>query len=125
MGFKIIVSAKVKCTEDPEKVKKSILNIFPELIIEEKKDEIIGFSEEDGVFSRFIELIYSEAIRDSANMVLKDCARGDKIYFSINKQAAYAGRLNLSKESALGPINVKIKIENPYEFIDKIVPKTH
>ena len=124
MSFKIKVSAEVKNTEDPMKVKKSILNIFPEIIIEEKEDEIIGYSQEEGVMSRFIELTYSEAIRDSVNMVLKEGARGDKISFSINKQAAYAGRLNLSKESPLGPIRVKIYIKDPCEFIDKIIPKT-
>lgn len=124
MSFKIKVSADVKHTEDPEKVKKSILNIFPELIIEEKDSEITGVSEEDGILSRFIELTYSEAIRDSVNMVLKDGTRGDKISFSINKQAAYAGRLNLSKESPLGTIRIKIYVDEPFEYIDKIVPKT-
>ena len=124
MSFKIKVSAEVKHTEDPEKVKKSILNIFPELIIEVNDNEIIGVSEEDGILSRFIELTYSEAIRDSVNMVLKDGTRGNKISFSINKQAAYAGRLNLSKESPLGPIRIKIYVDEPFDFIDRIVPKT-
>ena len=124
MNFKIKVIADVKSTEDPEKVKKSILNIFPDIIVEEKEKEIIGYSEEDDVLSRFIELIHSEAIRDSVNMVLKEGTQGAKISFSINKQAAFAGRVNLSRSSPLGPIKVKIYVEEPYEFIDKIVPKT-
>jgi predicted RNA binding protein with dsRBD fold (UPF0201 family) len=124
MDFKIKVSAEIKSTENLEKVKKSILNIFPDLKVEERDNEVIGSSEEEDVLSRFIELAYSEAIRDSVNMVLKEGSRGNKISFSINKQAAYAGRLNLSKESPLGPIRIKIYVEEPYDFIDKMIPKT-
>ncbi|KYC51893.1 MAG: hypothetical protein AMQ22_01115 [Candidatus Methanofastidiosum methylothiophilum] len=124
MSFKIKVIANVKSTEDVEKVKNSILNIFPDIKVEEENNEIIGYSEEDSVLSRFIELVYSDAIRDSVNMVLKEGTKGTKISFSMNKQAAYAGRVNLSRVSPLGPIKVKIYVENPYEFIDKIVPKT-
>lgn len=124
MSFKLKVFADVKSTEDPEKVKNSILNIFPDLKVEEKDNEIIGYSEEDGVLSRFVELVYSDAIRDSVNMVLKEGTQGTKISFSMNKQAAFAGRVNLSRVSPLGPIKVKIYVENPYEYIDKIVPKT-
>ncbi len=124
MGFKLKVYSEIKSTEDPEKVKRSILNIFPEITLEETKNEIIGHSEDENSLSRFIELVYSEAIRDSVNMVLKEDTHGDKISFSMNKQAAFAGRVNLSKLSPLGPIKVRIYIENPYNFIDKIVPKT-
>ena len=124
MDFKIKVSAEIKSTENLEKVKKSILNIFPDLTVEERDNEVIGSSEEEDVLSRFIELAYSEAIRDSVNMVLKEGSRGNKISFSINKQAAYAGRLNLSKESPLGPIRIKIYVEEPYDFIDKMIPRT-
>ena len=124
MSFKLKVIAEIKSTEDSEKVKNSILSIFPDIKVEEENNEIIGYSEEDGVLSRFIELVYSDAIRDSVNMVLKEGTKGTKISFSINKQAAFAGRVNLSRVSPLGPIKVKIYVENPYEFIDKIVPKT-
>ncbi|NYT03817.1 MAG: hypothetical protein GKC00_03820 [Candidatus Methanofastidiosa archaeon] len=124
MGFKLKVFAEVKPTEDVEKVKMSILNIFPDITLEEKDNEIIGYSEEENILSRFIELVYSEAIRDSVNMVLKEGTRGTKISFSMNKQAAFAGRVNLSKVSPLGALKVKIYAEDPYEFIDKIVPKT-
>ncbi len=124
MSFKVKVIAEVKPTEDLEKVKKSILNIFPDINIEEKKNEVIGESDSNNVFSRFIELIYSDAIRDTVNMILKEGVCGSKISFSMNKQAAFAGRVNLSKNSTLGSIKVKIYVENPYEFIDKIVPRT-
>jgi predicted RNA binding protein with dsRBD fold (UPF0201 family) len=124
MSFKIKIFADIKSTEDPEKVKKSIVNIFPDIKVEEKDNEIVGYSEEEDVLSRFIELVYSEAIRDSVNMVLKEGTQGGKISFSMNKQAALAGRVNLSRVSPLGPIKVKIYVENPYEYIDKIVPKT-
>ena len=124
MSFKLKVLAEVKSTEDPEKVKNSILNIFPDIKVEEKDNEIIGFSEEEDDLSRFIELVYSEAIRDSVNMVLKEGTQGAKISFSMNKQAAFAGMVNLSRVSPLGPIKVKIYVDDPYEYIDKIVPKT-
>ncbi|HNV94473.1 MAG: hypothetical protein APG08_00953 [Candidatus Methanofastidiosum methylothiophilum] len=124
MSFKLKVYADVKNTEDPEKVKISITNIFPDINIEENKEVIIGYSEDESVLSRFIELIYSDAIRDSVNMILKEGTQELKISFLMNKQAAFAGRVNLSKLSPLGSIKVKIYVDNPYEFIDKIAPKT-
>jgi len=124
MGFKLKVYSEIKSTEDPEKIKRSILNIFPEITLEETENEISGHSEDENSLSRFIELVYSEAIRDSVNMVLKEGTHGDKVSFSMNKQAAFAGRVNLSKVSPLGPIKVRIYVDNPYNFIDKIVPKT-
>ena len=124
MSFKLKVYADVKNKEDPEKVKISITNIFPDINIEENKEVIIGYSEDESVLSRFIELIYSDAIRDSVNMILKEGTQELKISFLMNKQAAFAGRVNLSKLSPLGSIKVKIYVDNPYEFIDKIAPKT-
>ena len=124
MSFKLKVYADVKNTEDPEKVKISITNIFPDINIEENKEVIIGYSEDESVLSRFIELIYSDAIRDSVNMILKEGTQELKISFLMNKQAAFAGRVNLSKLSPLGSIKVKTYVDNPYEFIDKIAPKT-
>jgi len=124
MSFKLEVSADVKKTEDPEKVKISITNIFPDINIEKNKDIVIGYSEDENVLSRFIELIHSDAIRDSVNMILKEGIHELNISFLMNKQAAFAGRVNLSKLSPLGSIRVKIYVETPYEFIDKIAPKT-
>lgn len=124
MNFKVKVFAEIKLTEDSEKVKKSILNIFPDMDIREKENEIVGESEAEHILSRFIELVYSEAIRDTVNMVLKEGTHNSKISFSMNKQAAFAGRVNLSKISPLGNIKVKIYVDNPYEFIDRIVPRT-
>lgn len=124
MSFKLEVSADVKKTEDPEKVKISITNIFPDINIEKNKDIVIGYSEDENVLSRFIELIHSDAIRDSVNMILKEGIHELNISFLMNKQAAFAGRVNLSKLSPLGSIKVKIYVETPYEFIDKIAPKT-
>ena len=57
-------------------------------------------------------------------MILKEGIHELNISFLMNKQAAFAGRVNLSKLSPLGSIRVKIYVENPYEFIDKIAPKT-
>jgi len=124
MSFRLEVSADVKKTEDPEKVKISITNIFPDINIEKNKDIVIGYSEDENVLSRFIELIHSDAIRDSVNMILKEGIHELNISFLMNKQAAFAGRVNLSKLSPLGSIRVKIYVETPYEFIDKIAPKT-
>ena len=45
MSFRLEVSADVKKTEDPEKVKISITNIFPDINIEKNKDIVIGYSE--------------------------------------------------------------------------------
>jgi hypothetical protein len=122
----IRVRARIHPTEDPEKVRKAVENLFPGLAMEIEKGWWIGRGEGRGCLRRVYELLRSQGILDSGREVLVSGARrGEKtLTFALNKQAAYMGVLNLSEESPLGPIRVEIAEEDLEGLIDWLTPST-
>ncbi len=127
----IEVEAEVNPTEDPEKVKKAVENIFGSLEFEIKplrrgsllKARARGIEN----LSKLYNLIRRERIRDAARGALFQGLEEKAITFYLNKQVAYVGHISFSKpeaESPLGPIKVHIECDNPRELIDWLAPKT-
>ena len=125
------VEVEVNPTEDPEKVKRAVENVFG----------IVGFETEtkgwgsllttrtkgiDGL-TKLYNLLRRERIRDATRGVLFDGLDDKSIVFYLNKQVAYAGHISFSKpaaESPLGPIKVQIRCDNPRQLIEWLAPKT-
>jgi len=129
--IKVYVEAEVNPTENEEKVKRAIENIFGD--IQTKVQPIykgaIVTAEATGqeALTKLYNLLRRERIRDAARAVLFEVLSGKTISFCLNKQVAFAGHVSFSKEvaeSPLGPIKVKIECENPRELIDLLAPKT-
>ena len=94
-------------TEDPDKVRLSISNIFPDSTIE-KEEKGFRFSTND--VDKFLEIIREHRIRDTAVMILERSAREGISGFYLNKQAAFMGVVNFSEgDSTLGDIEVVVK----------------
>ncbi|MDW7733212.1 MAG: RNA-binding domain-containing protein [Methanolobus sp.] len=132
--IKVIVSAKVNPTEDRDKVREAINNIFPD--IELKEEEL---SEHSSVFSgegdkfalrHLHHLIREEEIIDTSrtrlNVGLSE--DGKSTSFIVCKQVATVARLNYpAQEEALGSINVEIFADSEREmgrFFDWLTPPT-
>ena len=108
-------------TEDPEKVKKAITNIFPDCALEEKEHEIAGKSPS---LERFREILRDLRIRDTARHFLTGKIEGDRISFSISKQAAYMGKISFGGTNpALGEIEIEIMDGNPDRLIEWLTYK--
>ncbi len=127
----IEVEAEVKPTEDPEKVKRAILNLFPASKLEtvERAGRTFLTTSLDGRESlrMFKDRLKIQRIRDAARAHLLARAAGNKIMFYLNKQVAYVGRISFSQaeyESPLGPIKVKITCDKPRELIDWLSPSS-
>jgi len=119
------VRAEVRRTESPEKVRRAVLNIFPEVRLEEAGGEIRGESGELRALSRFRELLRRQAVLDAARSVMRAGASGDVISFMLNKQAAYVGKVSFTDgETPMGPIVVRIRAEDPERMIDYLAPRT-
>ncbi|ABR54302.1 Protein of unknown function DUF54 [Methanococcus vannielii SB] len=119
----IKINAKVKPTEDSEKVLNAIKNIFMD--IKTEFDENIIFCESKNV-SRFKELLRSQAILDAARNVLERNIIGNRTKFYINKQAAYSGLLNFDKDIHGG---IKLEFiaeegEDILKLLKDIAPRT-
>jgi len=100
-------SVPVHPTEDPDKVRACIENIFPssDIVME---DALISFAcTSAGEFAYKLE---QERIRDTAVMVLERNRAEDSTRFYLNKQAAFAGKVNFTDgDSTLGDILVIVR----------------
>lgn len=129
--IKIIVEAEVKATEDEEKVKQAILNIFePESISIEKRfgrKYIIAKSENIESLRKLHSLLRRERILDAARKMMRRFSTQNQVIFFLNKQVAYVGHLSFclpERESPLGPIRFEITCDNVKDVINWLAPPT-
>jgi predicted RNA binding protein with dsRBD fold (UPF0201 family) len=119
-----LVTVKTPClpTEDPEKVRKAVLNLFPDSMIEEKDGVITA---KTGSLARFNELVRSSRIIDATRRILLRGKQGNSTSFQINKQVAFIGKISYVEEKLpLGSIEVSIEDDDLDKLIDVVAPVT-
>ncbi len=127
--MRLYVKARVYPTEDKEKVKIAILNLFENVEVEEVYENgelyIVARGKKKECLNKMREAIRRQAILDTVRSVLMASIEDNKrIRVKLNKQAAFAGSLNFYEDSILGYIEVVIEAENIYEIIDWLAPST-
>lgn len=129
--IEVTVKVEVNPTEDVEKVKMAVANVFANAEIDVKPQNrgsmLVARAHSLEGLTKLYNLLRRERIRDAARGALFEGMRGKSITFYLNKQVAYAGHLSFSTpvaESPLGPIEVQIKCDNPQELIDWLAPRT-
>ena len=126
------VETEVNLTEDVEKVKKAVINIFGNVLMEIKpsfKGSILYGEAEGGqeALVNFRRLLSLDRIRDAARRALLGGIRVGTIGFCLNKQVAFAGHVSFSEdvaESPLGPLRVTIECEDPRLVVDWLAART-
>jgi predicted RNA binding protein with dsRBD fold (UPF0201 family) len=131
--IKVTISADVNPTENEEKVREAIANIFPDigLEIEEfgKVQRLVGEGDISSL-SNLHRLIREEEIIDTSRSRLNIGMdeEGKFTYFIVSKQVATVGRLNYpAKDEPLGSIRVFIDADSTDEmerFLDWLTPPT-
>ena len=122
MTNSVRISCPIFPSEDPEKVMKAVLNIFPDAVPETTEN---GISAEIGNMEHFGEKIREQRILDTARSVMMKGRRGERSSFDLNKQAAYAGKISFAEEKAvLGTIKVTVEAEDITSFIEMLAPET-
>ncbi len=123
------VSGLVHPTEIEEKVRKAITNLFPvELQLRDfGTPQLIGEGDLESL--RLLHRrLREERILDTARHILLTGISGNTTQFQLNKQVAFAGKLNFpADEESLGSIYVEISAENNDELlkiIDWLAPQT-
>ena len=129
--IRIRVGVEINLTEDLEKVKRAVENVFSMAEVEVKTSEkgslLIAKTRGMEGLSKLYNLLRRERIRDAARRVLFKGLTGNSITFYLNKQVAYAGHISFCQpvaESPLGPIKVQITCDKPKELIEWLAPKT-
>lgn len=126
----VTIAVDVNPTEDPEKVKAAIENLFApsslELITKDGGNRFVAkVTGQDGL-AKFYALLRQEQILSAARRVLTRGTDDGKIFVYLNKQAAYMKRISFcepSGESPLGPISVEIAADEPRALIDWLTPR--
>jgi len=127
----IHIEAEINPTEDPERVKRAVENMFGSVEFE-VKPQLRGsllVAKAQGIdgLAKLQNLLRRERIRDAARGVLFKGVSEKSITFYLNKQVAYVGHVSFSKpvaESPLGPLKAQIRCDNPRELIEWLAPKT-
>jgi len=118
----IRISCPVFPSEDPDRVRLAVLNIFPDAEPNVEEDVITAEVPEMGHFG---EQIRRQRILDTARSVLIKGINGRRSTLHMNKQAAYVGKISFVDErTVLGTIKVTIESDDIISFIDALAPRT-
>ena len=126
---RLTIEAVVHPTEDVEKVSEAIKNLFGEIELKRITRDYGHLLRYEGDYRRpltaFKSKLEQERIRDSAGALFTRNTEGNRIVFSLNKQAAHGGHISFysSGESPLGPINVRIDSSDPVETVTWMTAK--
>jgi predicted RNA binding protein with dsRBD fold (UPF0201 family) len=126
------VEADINPTENDNKVKYAVENLFCDLELEvtlqKRASLLIGKGKGINTLTKLCDLFCRERIRDAARRALYDGLGDKSIIFHLNKQVAFVGHVSFSNpvgESALGPIRVLISCDDPTGLIDWLAPRTN
>ena len=123
INCKIEMICPVNLSEDPEKVKRAISNVFPFSEIKNENFSIKAQSKELRSLEKIYDAILSNQSQKSYTRNLEDNLDNDTTWFFLNKQAAFVEKVVIcdeSEESPLGPIKVTLTSSNIDGIIDWI-----
>ena len=119
----IQIFCEINPSEDPEKVRTAISNIFPEIELEVSDFDISGKTNNIEILSQVTKSIHEKNTKNSYQRILRKNNDGDSTWFYLNKQAAFVNTVALcseANESSLGPIKVILRSNDVEQLIDSI-----
>jgi len=119
----IQIFCEINPSEDPEKVKLAINNIFPDLLLEITDTDITGKSNNIQILSYISKSIHENNIKKTYQRILKNNCNSNSSWFYLNKQAAFVNTVALcseANESSLGPIKVILRSNDIKQVIDAL-----
>ena len=119
----IQIFCEINPSEDPEKVKLAVNNIFPDLTLEITDTDITGKSNNVQILSQISKSIHENNIKKTYQRILKNNSNSDSSWFYLNKQAAFVNTVALcseANESSLGPIKVILRSNDIEQVINSI-----
>ena len=114
---------EINPSEDPDKVKIAVNNIFPDMELEISDTQITGKTNNFSVLSSISKSIHEKNIKNTYQRILKNNNDGESTWFYLNKQAAFVDTVALcseANESSLGPIKVILRSNDIEQVIESI-----
>ena len=119
----IQVFCGINPSEDLEKIKTSIFNLFPDLKIKIQENRLSGSSNDIELLSKVIKSIKNRQTVSVLSRIMKTNMEENSTWFYLNKQAAFVDVIALcndADESALGPIKIVLNSNNIEEIIENM-----
>ena len=119
----IQVFCEINPSEDLEKIKTSIFNLFPDLKIKIQENRLSGSSNDIELLSKVIKSIKNRQTVSVLSRIMKTNMAENSTWFYLNKQAAFVDVIALcndADESALGPIKIVLNSNNIDDIIEKL-----
>lgn len=119
----IQVFCEINPSEDLEKIKTSIFNLFPDLKIKIQENRLSGSSNNIELLSKVIKSIKNRQTVSVLSRIMKTNMAENSTWFYLNKQAAFVDVIALcndADESALGPIKIVLNSNNIEEIIENM-----
>ena len=119
----IQVFCEINPSEDLEKIKTSIFNLFPDLKIIIQENRLSGSSNDIELLSKVIKSIKNRQTVSVLSRIMKTNMAENSTWFYLNKQAAFVDVIALcndADESALGPIKIVLNSNNIEEIIENM-----
>ncbi len=121
---KIEILCPINPSEDSEKIKKAISNVFPSTTIKSEIFSIVAQSKDLNSLEKIYETIHSHQSQNIYRSNLEKNLKDDSTWFYLNKQAAFVEKIAIcekSDESPLGPIKVILTSPNIDGIIDWMI----
>ncbi len=115
------VETSCRATESPAKVKRALLNLFPDLAFEREDAVVAGTT---ASLEKLRELIRNQRIRDTARGQFYAGRFRERTQVALSKQAAYMGIVNFAVGSPLGDIVVTIESDDLTAVLDAVAEST-
>ena len=120
ISCKIEMFCSVNPSEDPNKIKKAISNIFPNSTMKTEDFSISAQSNDLKSLEKIYETIHTKHSQKIYRRNLEKNLENDTTWFYLNKQAAFVEKIVICEgadESPLGPIKVILTSS----YIDRII----
>ncbi|MBL7001174.1 MAG: hypothetical protein ISR80_00200 [Nitrosopumilus sp.] len=124
INCKIEMFCSVNPSEDPDKIKKVISNIFPYSTIKTENFSINAQSKELRSLEKIYETIHTKQSQKTYRRNLEKNLEDNTTWFYLNKQTAFVEKIVIceeANESPLGPIKVILTSSNIDRIIDWII----
>ena len=124
INCKIRVTCQVYPSENSQKIKQSLNNVFENSKIQFKDKSGIITSDSLETLEKIHEVIHLRKSQKTYRRILNKNLIDDSTWFYLNKQAAFVKTIALcteEEESPLGPIKVEIQSNNIEKIIDWLI----
>ena len=119
----IQIFCEINPSEDSEKVRLAVNNVFPDIELEVSGSNVVGETNDIQILSQISKSIHEKNTKNTYQRILKKNNDGDSTWFYLNKQAAFVNTVALcseANESSLGPIKVILRSNDIQQIIDSI-----